>query len=675
MTSTASRPPPPPTLLRNGGVRRLSHRSGVGPGLRSVRRSRGAAAARDQATPGRQGRDPGRRRRSRNSTACSTGIALPRDRADAVRAQWPGPRTWIVPATARVPRWITGTHTGVAVRVSDHPDVVALCDALRRPDRLDQRQPRRRAARLHASMRFRRRSWRWSTASGDGETGGLRAPDRHPRRRHRRRTARRLNRRSAPPLRPRTIGARCAHGPSIAHRRPPDRRPRGAGRARLRRARRHDLSLRRREGPPHAARYALRARARSRKRARWRARSTPRRANRQAAVATRRAKRADTQAASRDHLPRAAASAVRMRHARRRWSTPATPATAIRAGCRCGRWVIRSTRPGPHRLELSVSNGNIAISGFARPARHLADLRRRHLRARHVLHAAARRRVRTHARSPRRTPQALLQRAAQRTRCAARRGTQPQRAPGQRLRRPMTRAVWQACAHDTPRLVRPDRAPACALSPFAAHATTIYKCTDAKGTVTMQNDKPCAPGRSRKCARSANFPPPPAPHRAREKSRRRAGRRPGASFELVRGPASRRAACIGHSARRSQAPAALVRMQDLGSGDLSQRDRQARGALRVPEYRGPEWSRSGAGEACEIKRDTCTALDRKALCTAWQRRIDEAQFRMKYAATGDKAEREATTSASSLHSSTPRVADVSSETFGALGAYSHAMRG
>lgn len=55
--------------------------------------------------------------------------ALPRDRSDAVHASWPGPHTWIVPATARVPRWITGVHDGVAVRVSAHPLVVALCRA------------------------------------------------------------------------------------------------------------------------------------------------------------------------------------------------------------------------------------------------------------------------------------------------------------------------------------------------------------------------------------------------------------------------------------------------------------------------------------------------------------------------------------------------------------------
>ncbi len=55
--------------------------------------------------------------------------ALPRDRLAAVRATWPGPNTWVMPASAYAPTWITGAHRGIAVRVSAHPDVVALCDA------------------------------------------------------------------------------------------------------------------------------------------------------------------------------------------------------------------------------------------------------------------------------------------------------------------------------------------------------------------------------------------------------------------------------------------------------------------------------------------------------------------------------------------------------------------
>ena len=55
--------------------------------------------------------------------------ALPAERQAEVRASWPGPHTWIVPAGAAAPRWITGIHDGIAVRVSAHPVVVALCDA------------------------------------------------------------------------------------------------------------------------------------------------------------------------------------------------------------------------------------------------------------------------------------------------------------------------------------------------------------------------------------------------------------------------------------------------------------------------------------------------------------------------------------------------------------------
>jgi L-threonylcarbamoyladenylate synthase len=54
--------------------------------------------------------------------------ALPVDRLAAVEASWPGPHTWIVPATAMVPRWITGAHAGVAMRVSAHPIMAALCE-------------------------------------------------------------------------------------------------------------------------------------------------------------------------------------------------------------------------------------------------------------------------------------------------------------------------------------------------------------------------------------------------------------------------------------------------------------------------------------------------------------------------------------------------------------------
>lgn len=59
--------------------------------------------------------------------------ALPPPRRDAVLASWPGPNTWVVPAAAAAPRWITGDHDGIAVRISAHPGVAALCRAFGGP--------------------------------------------------------------------------------------------------------------------------------------------------------------------------------------------------------------------------------------------------------------------------------------------------------------------------------------------------------------------------------------------------------------------------------------------------------------------------------------------------------------------------------------------------------------
>jgi len=100
---------------------------------------------------------------------------LPRERIDAVHASWPGPRTWIVPATARVPRWITGSHDGVAVRVSDHPVVVALCRAFGAPlvstsANLAGEPPAFAFGELSTAVLAR------VDGVVEGETGGLRAP-------------------------------------------------------------------------------------------------------------------------------------------------------------------------------------------------------------------------------------------------------------------------------------------------------------------------------------------------------------------------------------------------------------------------------------------------------------------------------------------------------------------
>lgn len=44
-------------------------------------------------------------------------------------ASWPGPHTWLWPARSSCPAWLRGSHTRLAVRVTAHPAVRALCAA------------------------------------------------------------------------------------------------------------------------------------------------------------------------------------------------------------------------------------------------------------------------------------------------------------------------------------------------------------------------------------------------------------------------------------------------------------------------------------------------------------------------------------------------------------------
>ncbi len=41
--------------------------------------------------------------------------------------RWPGPVTWVLPASRSCPAWIEGGRGTVAVRITAHPDAVALC--------------------------------------------------------------------------------------------------------------------------------------------------------------------------------------------------------------------------------------------------------------------------------------------------------------------------------------------------------------------------------------------------------------------------------------------------------------------------------------------------------------------------------------------------------------------
>lgn len=48
--------------------------------------------------------------------------------SNRMRALWPGPNTWLVPAARDCPIWLRGRHDTIAVRVTAHKGAARLCE-------------------------------------------------------------------------------------------------------------------------------------------------------------------------------------------------------------------------------------------------------------------------------------------------------------------------------------------------------------------------------------------------------------------------------------------------------------------------------------------------------------------------------------------------------------------
>lgn len=181
-----------------------------------------------------------------------------------------------------------------------------------------------------------------------------------------------------------------------------------------------------------------------------------------------------------------------------------------------------------------------------------------------------------------------------------------------------------------------------AFVPVSAQQTVIYRCTDTKGAVTMQNDKPCAPGMRQEVRNIGALPTAPAPARKAEAPAASVGPPPGARFELVRGPVSEAlpASSVPEAARKPPPPLFQCETWDKDSYLSENAEPEPRCVPLQTVGLDGNPLRAG-GEACEMKRDSCAPLTDLALCRAWRRRVDEAQFRMKFAPDDEREARKA----------------------------------
>lgn len=58
---------------------------------------------------------------------------LPASMLKKINQTWPGPVTWLVPATSWMPEWLTGGQDTLAIRVTNHPLVQQVCAAFDGP--------------------------------------------------------------------------------------------------------------------------------------------------------------------------------------------------------------------------------------------------------------------------------------------------------------------------------------------------------------------------------------------------------------------------------------------------------------------------------------------------------------------------------------------------------------
>ena len=159
----------------------------------------------------------------------------------------------------------------------------------------------------------------------------------------------------------------------------------------------------------------------------------------------------------------------------------------------------------------------------------------------------------------------------------------------------------------------------------------FYRCTDAAGALTVQN-MPCPKGtqlQSKKVMQAVQSPPPPPLF---------ANPAPAALPQLIAAPAP--AAAAPEPAKT----AAVVVAPPVPLPELFQcRTREGQNyfsesseppsrcvTMQVTGLDGNP--NTGAGEACEVVRDTCTAVDPAQLCATWQQWVNEAESEWRFAA-------------------------------------------
>ena len=147
---------------------------------------------------------------------------------------------------------------------------------------------------------------------------------------------------------------------------------------------------------------------------------------------------------------------------------------------------------------------------------------------------------------------------------------------------------------------------------------TIYRCVDAIGAITLQNDVPCPKGSQQTQRKVGVLPTLPAPPAALIKPQAAASAPPPVPAVPVPEAAAR------------TTPPALFQCRTWDERDYLGDSAEPPATCAPVQSVGIDGSSElAAGTTCEMRQDTCVAVPAEQLCVSWKKRVDEAEFRWK----------------------------------------------
>nr|WP_298122482.1 DUF4124 domain-containing protein [uncultured Pseudoxanthomonas sp.] len=167
-----------------------------------------------------------------------------------------------------------------------------------------------------------------------------------------------------------------------------------------------------------------------------------------------------------------------------------------------------------------------------------------------------------------------------------------------------------------------------ASSAARADEVTIYRCTDASGALTLQNS-PCPKGMKQEARTMQGVntvPMAPAPPATSPASPAQAS--PATATPAPVAPAVPATA----STTRALPPPVLFQCTTHDKDTYVTEDSEPASRCVTLRTVGLDGNpQSGAGQACEVVRDTCARVPDGALCEAWRKRLDETEVAWRFA--------------------------------------------